>query len=74
MHEAKSKLSALAEKVWQGEEVIIAKANKPYLILKPYQPKHPNRVPGHYKDQIVIGPDFDETPPEVLASFEESKI
>ena len=35
MHEAKTQLSRLAERAWEGEEVIIAKAGKPYLRLVP---------------------------------------
>ena len=37
MHEAKTQLSRLGELVWQGEEVIIAKAGKPYLDLTPHR-------------------------------------
>jgi antitoxin (DNA-binding transcriptional repressor) of toxin-antitoxin stability system len=37
MHEAKSNLSALAEKVWEGETVVIAKAGKPYVDLLPHK-------------------------------------
>lgn len=39
MHEAKSSLSKLAEKAWEGEEIVIAKAGKPYLDLVPHKPK-----------------------------------
>ena len=70
MHEAKSQLSALGEKAWAGEKVIIAKAGKPYLLLLPYKEKQKKRKPGGYEDQIVIAEDFDETPPEFISIFE----
>ena len=40
MSEASSNLSNLGKLAWQGEEVIIAKAGKPFLRLTPYdEPK-----------------------------------
>ena len=70
MHEAKSRLSELAERVWRGERVIIAKAGKPYLDLTPHRDVPVERRPGRYKGRIRIADDFDETPPEVLDAFE----
>ena len=70
MHEAKSQLSRLGERAWDGEEVVIAKAGKPYLRLVPYRrEKRPRRL-GDLKGQIWIAPDFDETPEEVIKAFE----
>ena len=37
MTEAKAQLSKLGELAWQGEEVVIAKAGRPYLLLKPFR-------------------------------------
>jgi len=70
MHEAKSKLSALAEKVWQGETVVIAKAGKPYLDILPHQENRIQRKPGRFKGQIHIADDFDHTPEEIIDAFE----
>jgi len=70
MHEAKSKLSALAEKVWQGETVVIAKAGKPYLDILPHRQDRVQRKPGRYKDQICMADDFDYTPDEIVDAFE----
>ena len=42
MSEAQSNLSMLGELAWKGEEVIIAKAGKPFLRLTPYD--EPERV------------------------------
>ena len=70
MHEAKSQLSRLGEQAWEGEEVIIAKAGKPYLRLVPYRRESEPRKLGDLKGQIWIAPDFDETPEEVIKAFE----
>ncbi len=70
MHEAKSKLSALAEKVWQGETVIIAKAGKPYLDILPHDETRTQRTPGRFRGQIRMADDFDRTPDEVMDAFE----
>ena len=74
MHEAKSQLSRLGELAWQGENVVIAKAGKPYLNLVPYRETRKQRKPGRLKGRIHIEPDFDETPQEVIDSFYESKV
>ena len=70
MHEAKSQLSALAEKVWQGEKVVIAKAGKPHLDLLPHRGERKSRAPGRYKGQIKIAEDFDKTSAEIIDAFE----
>jgi len=70
MHEAKSKLSALVEEVLAGEEVIIAKAGKPLVRLVPFQEAKKQRKPGRLKGKIKLAPDFDETPEELIKSFE----
>lgn len=70
MHEAKSQLSALAEKVWRGEKVVIAKAGKPYLDLLPHQENRIQRKPGRHKGHIRIADDFDHTPEEIIQAFE----
>ena len=70
MHEAKSQLSKLGEKVWNGETVVIAKAGKPYLDLLPHKDKREPRVPGHYKGMIEISNDFIDSPEEIITAFE----
>ncbi|MBT3309526.1 MAG: type II toxin-antitoxin system Phd/YefM family antitoxin [Gammaproteobacteria bacterium] len=70
MHEAKSQLSKLAEHAWAGEEIVIAKAGKPYLDLVPHRENSTPRVPGGYEGQIKMADDFDQTPAEVIAAFE----
>lgn len=70
MHEAKSNLSKLGEKAWQGERVVIAKAGKPYLDLLPHKGDLLPRTPGRFKGQIEISEDFNEELPEVTQGFE----
>jgi len=70
MHEAKSKLSQLAEKAWSGDTIIIAKAGKPYLDLIPHKSSSKQRKPGRYKGEIKISNDFDQTPIDIIEAFE----
>lgn len=64
--EAKSRFSELVQKAMLGEEVVIAKDNKPVVKLVPLdKPKQP-RKPGSGKGQILhIAADFDATPAEL---------
>jgi len=71
MHEAKSQLSKLGEKAWEGETVVIAKSGKPYLDLVPHRENRTARKPGRLKGQIIIAEDFDQTPNAVIAAFED---
>jgi prevent-host-death family protein len=62
---AKSRFSELVRKAMLGEEVIIARDNKPILRLVPVDPPAGKRKPGSGKGQIVhLADDFDATPPE----------
>jgi prevent-host-death family protein len=60
IHEAKARLSELVEKAMLGEEVIIAKGNKPVAKLTAFKPPKTQRVPGSAKGKVWIAPDFDE--------------
>lgn len=61
--EAKSHFSELVKIAMLGEDVIIARDNKPLLRLVPITPNEKNRRPGTAKGQILrIAPDFDELP------------
>ena len=51
MHEAKSKLSQLAERAHAGETVVIAKAGKPYVDLVAHKEKQV-REPGGYEIEM----------------------
>jgi len=67
MHEAKSTLSKLVEKVAAGEEVVIARAGKPVAKLVRYE-KEPRRL-GFLEGKIWMAEDFDETDEELIALF-----
>ena len=69
MHEAKSQLSKLGEKAWQGEKIVIAKSGKPYLDLIPHRDVVKDRVPGLAMGKIRIADDFDAVDDQVLALF-----
>lgn len=71
MHEAKTQLSSLVEQALAGKDVVIAKAGKPLVRLVPVGASATNRKPGRYKDKIRIAADFDQTPQEVIRSFED---
>jgi prevent-host-death family protein len=69
IHEAKTQLSRLLERVEAGEEVIIARAGKPVARLQPYAPARQARQPGRWKGRVAMAADFDELPAELLAAF-----
>ena len=60
VHQAKTQLSRLLQKVEAGETIIIARAGKPSAQLVPIN-AHPKGIkpPGAMRDQISIGDDFD---------------
>ncbi len=59
IHEAKTTLSKLIKKVMNGEEVIIAKGNKPVVKLVQVDTKKHNRKLGTAIGKIKIFEDFD---------------
>ncbi len=65
VHEAKTHLSRLLERVDRGEQVIIASAGKPVAVLSPFVPPalEPRR-PGIRKGQVWMSDDFDDPLPE----------
>lgn len=67
IHEAKTHLSKLIEKVMNGEEVIIAKGNKPVAKLVLLDELKPKRKLGSAKGKIKLSEDFDEP----LADFKD---
>lgn len=60
--DAKARFSELIAKAMVGEEVVIARDNKPLVRLVPLARPGKRRVSGSAKGQIVIAPDFDTTP------------
>ncbi len=60
IHEAKTNLSKLIEKVLLGEDVIIKKSNKPIVKLVMIDEMKNKRKLGSAKGQVFIADDFDE--------------
>lgn len=57
IHAAKTHLSELLRRVEAGEEIIIARGDKPVAKLVAVQPPRPKRVPGRLKGLIGEIPD-----------------
>ena len=55
--EAKAQFSTLVRRALQGEEVVIARDNKPLVKLVPVGVH--GRKPGSAKGRVTIAPDFD---------------
>jgi prevent-host-death family protein len=69
MHDAKTHLSRLVERVEAGEEITIARAGRPVARLVPIRPRRRPRVPGLWRDAVVIAPDFDALNEEISRDF-----
>ena len=69
VHEAKTHLSRLLERVSAGEEIVIGKAGKPVARLVPYSTQRDRREPGGWEGQVQMAPDFDELPEDLAAAF-----
>ena len=67
VHNAKTHLSRLLERVEVGEEIVIARAGRPVARLVPLLQSGAARTPGGWEGQVWIAPDFDELPPEAAA-------
>lgn len=67
VHEAKTHLSRLLDRVAAGEEIVIAKAGKPIAKLtavKAAEPRRPGLVKGRVTDAF-----FEPLPPEELDAW-----
>jgi prevent-host-death family protein len=60
--QAKARFSELVRKAISGDEVIIARDNKPLLALVPLRGPRRPRTPGSARGKVWMAPDFDETP------------
>jgi prevent-host-death family protein len=70
VHEAKTHLSRLLERVERGEEVVISRAGTPVARLVAVERPPRRRVPGGWKGRVWIADDFDETDEEIIRLFE----
>jgi prevent-host-death family protein len=70
IHEAKTHLSRLLERVARGDEVTIAKAGKPVARLVPADAPASRRL-GSDAGRVTIAEDFDQAlPDDMLSDFE----
>lgn len=59
IHEAKTQLSKLIQEALAGEDVIIAKGNKPIVKLVPLNQEKKQRQLGASRGAMVMADDFD---------------
>jgi prevent-host-death family protein len=64
VHEAKTHLSRILERVAAGEEVILAKAGKPVARIVPYEAPSRRRTFGYARGRIEIPDSFFEPLPD----------
>lgn len=69
IHDAKTHLSRLLDRVAAGEEITIGKAGKPVARLVPYRTVRAPRSPGGWEGRVRIDADFDELPGEMRDAF-----
>lgn len=74
IHEAKTNLSKLIEKISSGEEIIIAKAGKPVAKLSSYKEKLKPRKSGLWKGKVWMSEDFNDEDEEINKLFYEGDI
>ncbi len=69
VHQAKTHLSRLLERVEKGEQIVISRAGRPVARLSPI--RTPLRRPGRLKGTLHVAADFDAPlPAEIVAAFE----
>ena len=74
IHEAKTHLSRLVERVEHGEEVVISRAGHPVAKLVPLTRDAHRAGRGSLRDKLVVAPDWDSaaTNEEVARQFGQS--
>ena len=71
VHAAKTHLSRLIERVCAGEEIVIARDNRPVVRLVPVEQREPRKQFGSMQGQVAIGPEFFEPlPPDEMEGWE----
>lgn len=73
IHQAKTQLSRLIERVCAGEEIIIARGGKPVARLAPLLQSAKPRTPGLLKGKIWVAKDFNAPLPDDLLDLFEGK-
>jgi prevent-host-death family protein len=68
VHEAKTHLSRILDRAHRGEEIVVAKAGKPYVKLVPVRQRK-KRKPGLFKGRVTEA-FFEPLPAGELAAWE----
>ena len=75
IHKAKTTLSRLIELAHAGEEIVIARGNRPVARLVPIAEDLPRREPGTLRGVVTIPDSFFEPLPEVeLDAWDGNKL
>jgi prevent-host-death family protein len=69
LHSAKTHLSKLVERVYEGEEIIICKSGRPMAKLIKYATESKVRVPGGWQGRVRMSSDFDILPDSIKSKF-----
>lgn len=69
VHEAKTHFSRLLEQAHAGQEIILAKAGKPYARLMPLSPEPAQRKPGRLPGRLGAA-FFEPLPAEELDAWD----
>lgn len=71
VHEAKTHFSKLLKRAHEGEEIVLAKAGKPYAKLVPIEPAPAKRrEPGGLEGCVLPDSFFDPLPDDELDAWE----
>ena len=70
VHEAKTHFSRLLERAHAGEEIVLAKAGKPYARLVPLEAPRSERKPGALRGLVIHDSFFDPLPEDELRLWE----
>jgi prevent-host-death family protein len=69
IHDAKTRLSSLIARAEAGEEIVIARANRPVVRLVPVAPVPVKRRLGEARGLVEMAADFEELPEDFLEHF-----
>ena len=69
IHEAKTHLSRLVERVEAGEEIVLARAGRPVARMVPFIARQEPRQPGFWRGRVVLRPTFDDPLPGFDEAF-----